>query len=103
MRKLAVIIILALILGAACTWDGVRELRGENAPAVEQPQPAWAEGMPPELAAKTYQILESVMQPENAVVVLVCFTHERDEEMGLACMGVPPGVFAVAMEDLNAD
>jgi len=35
------------------------------------------------------------------VVVLVCFTHERDEEMGLACMGVHPGVFAVAMEQLN--
>jgi len=100
-RKTAVILILATILLIACNSPGMRELRGENAPAVEQPQPAWAEGMPPELAAKTYQILESVMQPENVVVVLVCFTHERDEEMGLACMGVHPGVFAVAMEQLN--
>jgi len=101
MRKLAVVLILVTILLVACNSPGFRELRGENAPAAETPQPAWAAGMPPELAERTYQILESVMQPEYVVVVLVCFTHERDEEMGLACMGVHPGVFAVAMEQLN--
>jgi len=100
MRKTILLIIVAIFLLVACTWDGVRELRGENAPA-EQPQPAWAAGMPPELAAKTYSILESVMLPENVVVVLVCFTHERDQEMGLACMGVHPGVFAVAAEEMQ--
>ena len=101
MRKTILLIILASIILVSCTSPGFRELRGENAPAAETPQPAWAEGMPPELAERTYSILESVMLPENVVVVLVCFTHERDEEMGLACMGVHPGVFAVAMEQLN--
>jgi len=101
MRKTILLIIVAIFLLVACTWDGVRELRGENAPA-EQPQPAWAAGMPPELAAKTYSILESVMLPENVVVVLVCFTQAAESgEQRLVCMGVHPGVFAVAAEEMQ--
>ena len=101
MRKLAAIIILVSIILVSCTSPGFRELRGENE-AQPTPQPAWAAGMPPELAAKTYSILESVMLPENVVVVLVCFTQAAESgEQRLVCMGVHPGVFAVAAEEMQ--
>jgi hypothetical protein len=58
--------------------------------------------MPVDLAERTYAILEEVMIPENVVMVMVCVTQDRGEDdIGLACMSVHPGVFAVAAEDLR--